>query len=529
MVGAYAGLLPVAAAARRTSRRSSRRALVMLGRDGRAARRWAWSSSASPTGRCARRRRLTVADHRHRRLAAARERRPARVRRRPQVLPVAGSAPRARRRRACGSRSEQLTVFVVVAAADGCFLYVLVMQDQDRQRDARGLASTRRGHADGHLDRPHHLVHVRPRLGASRRWPGVLIGMAIPKIDPLMGIMYGLKAFVAAVLGGIGNIPGALLGGLLIGLAETFVVGLPAPRPTATPSRSRILIVLLLVPAAGPPRRATRRRCERDAAADRHPAAAGRSRRGLLSALRRAARLIAAVGIPPYPLRIIDPGRHQRDPGRVAEPRSTASPASSRSATPASWRSAPTARADRGRPSARRIEPALSFLPAGVAAGRGGAARRLAVRRRSLAAIGGLPGGRAVAAPARRLPGDRDPGLRRDHPRLHPEHRRRRRRARLLRHPEPGRLRLGLLLRRRDRRSSCATSCARPSAARSSRCARTRSRPRRWASTPRAPRCSSFVDLVHLRRAWRAACSRYYNMYLHPNSFTFIKSIESSS
>ena len=54
---------------------------------------------------------------------------------------------------------------------------------------------------------------------------GVLIGMQIPKIDPLMGIMYGLKAFVAAVLGGIGSIPGAVLGGLLIGTSEVMVVG----------------------------------------------------------------------------------------------------------------------------------------------------------------------------------------------------------------------------------------------------------------------------------------------------------------
>jgi branched-chain amino acid transport system permease protein len=44
-----------------------------------------------------------------------------------------------------------------------------------------------------------------------------------------MGIMYGLKAFVAAVLGGIGNIWGALVGGLLIGLAETFVVAYLSP------------------------------------------------------------------------------------------------------------------------------------------------------------------------------------------------------------------------------------------------------------------------------------------------------------
>jgi branched-chain amino acid transport system permease protein len=54
---------------------------------------------------------------------------------------------------------------------------------------------------------------------------GVLTAQYNPKIEPLMGIITGLKAFVAAVLGGIGNIPGAVLGGLLIGAAETLVVG----------------------------------------------------------------------------------------------------------------------------------------------------------------------------------------------------------------------------------------------------------------------------------------------------------------
>lgn len=54
---------------------------------------------------------------------------------------------------------------------------------------------------------------------------GVLYGTQYPSIDPLMGILPGLKAFVAAVLGGIGNIPGAALGGLIIGLVETFVSG----------------------------------------------------------------------------------------------------------------------------------------------------------------------------------------------------------------------------------------------------------------------------------------------------------------
>ena len=54
---------------------------------------------------------------------------------------------------------------------------------------------------------------------------GVLYALNYPSIDPLMGVVPGLKAFVAAVLGGIGNIPGATLGALILGLVETFVDG----------------------------------------------------------------------------------------------------------------------------------------------------------------------------------------------------------------------------------------------------------------------------------------------------------------
>jgi branched-chain amino acid transport system permease protein len=54
---------------------------------------------------------------------------------------------------------------------------------------------------------------------------GILFALSYPKIDPLMGIMPGLKAFIAAVLGGIGNVPGAVVGGLVIGIVEAFVGG----------------------------------------------------------------------------------------------------------------------------------------------------------------------------------------------------------------------------------------------------------------------------------------------------------------
>ncbi len=52
---------------------------------------------------------------------------------------------------------------------------------------------------------------------------GAMVGLRNPKIDPLMGLLPGIKAFVAAVLGGIGNFPGAVVGGLIMGITETLV------------------------------------------------------------------------------------------------------------------------------------------------------------------------------------------------------------------------------------------------------------------------------------------------------------------
>lgn len=79
---------------------------------------------------------------------------------------------------------------------------------------------------------------------------GVLYATYYPQIDPVMGYIPGLKAFVAAVLGGIGSIPGAMAGGIILGVAETMVKAYVSSSYADAVSYC-ILIVILLVKPAG--------------------------------------------------------------------------------------------------------------------------------------------------------------------------------------------------------------------------------------------------------------------------------------
>ena len=79
---------------------------------------------------------------------------------------------------------------------------------------------------------------------------GILTSIQQPSIDPLMGVNAGLKAFVAAVLGGIGNLSGAVLGGIMIGLVEALVVGYINPT-YRDPIVFVVLILILIVKPTG--------------------------------------------------------------------------------------------------------------------------------------------------------------------------------------------------------------------------------------------------------------------------------------
>lgn len=72
---------------------------------------------------------------------------------------------------------------------------------------------------------------------------GILWSMKYPQINPLMGILPGLKAFVAAVLGGIGNVFGAVAGGLILGVLEILLV---AWLPSLSGYRDALAFVLLI-------------------------------------------------------------------------------------------------------------------------------------------------------------------------------------------------------------------------------------------------------------------------------------------
>ena len=80
---------------------------------------------------------------------------------------------------------------------------------------------------------------------------GILFALNFGKIEPLMGVQPGLKAFVAAVLGGIGNLPGACLGGLVLGVVESVVGGNPHLTSYRDGVAFAVLILILILKPEG--------------------------------------------------------------------------------------------------------------------------------------------------------------------------------------------------------------------------------------------------------------------------------------
>ncbi len=78
---------------------------------------------------------------------------------------------------------------------------------------------------------------------------GVMGGLLFNQVTPTIGFIVGLKAFTAAVVGGIGSLPGAMLGGLLIGVAESMITGYISSTYTNLFVFALLIVVMLVRPS----------------------------------------------------------------------------------------------------------------------------------------------------------------------------------------------------------------------------------------------------------------------------------------
>ena len=86
-------------------------------------------------------------------------------------------------------------------------------------------------------------------LGWTTALAGILVALYYGTITPYMGFVAGMKAFTAAVLGGIGSIPGAMLGGFILGLSESFASAYLASEYKDLVAFSLLIVVLLIRPS----------------------------------------------------------------------------------------------------------------------------------------------------------------------------------------------------------------------------------------------------------------------------------------
>jgi branched-chain amino acid transport system permease protein len=124
-----------------------------------------------------------------------------------------------------GVRVSIAQVIVVVGAVVLMILLTLFVQRTQTGKAMRATSFDREAAAMMGIDVDRVIVVTFFIGSALAGAAGVFNGIAYQQVWPYMGFQAGLFAFTAAVVGGIGSLPGAVLGGLLIGLAESFTIG----------------------------------------------------------------------------------------------------------------------------------------------------------------------------------------------------------------------------------------------------------------------------------------------------------------
>ncbi|NLY75788.1 MAG: branched-chain amino acid ABC transporter permease [Firmicutes bacterium] len=144
-----------------------------------------------------------------------------------------------------GSVSIQKLTFYIPAVAIICLTFLLYLVN--KTKTGMAMRAVSKDHETArvmgvNVDR---IILVTFGLGSFlAAVGGIMWGLKFPQIAPLMGVIPGLKCFIAAVIGGIGNIKGAVIGGFILGIGEILLI---AFLPNLTGYRDAFAFILLIV------------------------------------------------------------------------------------------------------------------------------------------------------------------------------------------------------------------------------------------------------------------------------------------
>jgi len=157
-----------------------------------------------------------------------------------------------------GAEIEYVQVLVIVAAALMMLVLFLYVQRTRAGRALRAVSEDKDVAALMGIDVDATIVRTFVIGGAFAGMAGVLYALIYRQITFFMGFIPGIKAFTAAVLGGIGNIPGAMLGGLVLGVTESVGTilfldgyGVPAPYQLKDGIAFVVLVLILILRPTG--------------------------------------------------------------------------------------------------------------------------------------------------------------------------------------------------------------------------------------------------------------------------------------
>ena len=150
--------------------------------------------------------------------------------------------------------SAELNLNTILTLVVGAVIMVALTLFVKYTKTGRAMqaVSEDRGAAQLMGDNVNKIIMITFAIGSAlAACAGVFYLMQIPSVSPTLGSMPGIKAFAAAVIGGIGSIPGAMLGGVILGVVEKLALSVPVLAPYATAIEFALLIVILLVRPIG--------------------------------------------------------------------------------------------------------------------------------------------------------------------------------------------------------------------------------------------------------------------------------------